>query len=233
MVTTTVISQSLQPLVAEGEGFSNDMGIRADGVVPNEVRALPEFDVGVSNTLVLHNQSPGLRSFGTQRDPSDTLTYSTRQQSIAPAHRHNQTPIAWSTWRTPDDQFPGLSIPTHIPTFPARGTIALRQMPNPVAQNNANYIIRTLRTFPQRMLRRATFPPFIHQPWPTDSNGFIIDGPEPIANCMSIAQIFASRTPESTAFVWRTIRAEQQRLVDEVRPFIDLEICFSFRLRCS
>jgi hypothetical protein len=224
MVTATTTSQSLQPLIAEGEGFSNDVSMRADGLVATELQALSGFDVGISNTLV---QSPGLRSFGGQLNPSDTLTYSSRQHSIAPgrtALHHSQTAMVWSKWRIPDDQFTALSFPTHIPTFPACGTITIRKMPNPVAQNNANYIIRTLRTFPQRMLRRATFPPFIHQPWPKDSNGFNIDAPEPMANCMSIAQIFASRTPENNAFVWRTIRAEQQRLVDEVC----LEVRFSF-----
>jgi hypothetical protein len=189
--------------------------------------ALPEFDIGTSNTLV---QSSSLRSFDSQRNPSDTLTYSPRPQS---ANHHNQMTMSWSTWRTPDGQFPALSLSTYIPTFPTCGPMALRKMPNQVAQNNANYIIRALRTFPQRMLRRVTFPPFIHRPWPTDLNGFIIDAPEPMANCMSIAQIFASQTLENTAFVWRTIRAEQQRLVDKVFPFIDPKSCFPSLRLCS
>jgi hypothetical protein len=39
----------------------------------------------------------------------------------------------------------------------------------------------------------------------------------PLANCISIAHMFNSRTANSVELVWRTIESERHRLVEEVR----------------
>ncbi|UKZ82669.1 hypothetical protein TrVFT333_010463 [Trichoderma virens FT-333] len=41
--------------------------------------------------------------------------------------------------------------------------------------------------------------------------------PETLANCMSIAQIYATRTPETKPFLWRMIGAELQRFQGEAQ----------------
>lgn len=82
-----------------------------------------------------------------------------------------------------------------------------------IALFTASHIVQTLRAFPIMMLRKETFPPFIHP----CSYGSL---PEPLASCMSIAQIFSSRTVETSPFVWRTIRAEQKHLFDKVCLYI-------------
>lgn len=190
------------------------------GFDPSDTQVLSRSGIG-NSALV---QSPGLRAFTSQRSPPDALTYLPRTRSIASSRTtnyDNDMAMSWPIWITPNDQFQS-SLSLYTPTFPTSRPMALRKMSNQVAENSANYIIRALRSFPQRMLRRATFPPFIHRPWPTDSDGFVIDEHEPVANCMSIAQMFTSRTPQNSAFVWRTIRAEQQRLVDKVFTCIDL-----------
>lgn len=74
----------------------------------------------------------------------------------------------------------------------------------------AGLLSQAISAFPQMMLRRQTFPPFIHAHWHLPSL------PETLANCMSIAQLFATRTTETRPFLWRTIGIEVKRLQDEV-----------------
>lgn len=74
----------------------------------------------------------------------------------------------------------------------------------------ASLLSQAISAFPQMMLRRQTFPPFIHAHWHLPSL------PETLANCMSIAQLFATRTAETRPFLWRTIGIEVKRLQDEV-----------------
>lgn len=80
----------------------------------------------------------------------------------------------------------------------------------------AKLVLQTLYAFPQMMLRRKTFPPFIHPHWHESCL------PEILANCMSIAQLFAARTPETRSFLWRTINAEEQRFRENVRTPVEL-----------
>ncbi|WAO96876.1 Zn(2)-C6 fungal-type domain-containing protein [Fusarium falciforme] len=82
----------------------------------------------------------------------------------------------------------------------------------------AKLVLQTLYAFPQMMLRRKTFPPFIHPQWHEPCL------PEALANCMSIAQLFAARTPETRAFLWRTINTEEQRFRENYMSFSAREI---------
>jgi hypothetical protein len=89
----------------------------------------------------------------------------------------------------------------------------------PLAQHSANIVIRALRTFPTMMLRKETFPWFIHQqshllnpPSNEDRNL-----PEALSTCMGIAQIYASGSTETKSFAWRTMRAHCQRAMDDLQ----------------
>ncbi|UPL00162.1 hypothetical protein LCI18_011096 [Fusarium solani-melongenae] len=82
----------------------------------------------------------------------------------------------------------------------------------------AKLVLQTLYAFPQMMLRRKTFPPFIHPQWHEPCL------PETLANCMGIAQLFAARTPETRAFLWRTINTEEQRFRENYMGFSAREI---------
>ncbi|KAK1471136.1 hypothetical protein CCUS01_06250 [Colletotrichum cuscutae] len=82
--------------------------------------------------------------------------------------------------------------------------------PKPAANGSANMIKQALRSYPEMMLRRSTFPPFIHQY--QDKSHL----PEPLANCMGIAILFVSRNPDTTSFLWQSIRKEQDRNLSEV-----------------
>lgn len=81
---------------------------------------------------------------------------------------------------------------------------------NPAANGSANVIKQALRSYPQMMLRRSTFPPFIH---PYQDKSHL---PEPLSNCMGIAMLFVSRNPDTSPFLWQSIRREQDRNLNEV-----------------
>ena len=80
----------------------------------------------------------------------------------------------------------------------------------PLAQQSAELVMEAICAIPEQMTRRVTFPPFIHPHWNRT------DLPEPLAVCMRIAQMFASRTSDIKPFIWRTIRAEQRHALDQV-----------------
>ena len=91
----------------------------------------------------------------------------------------------------------------------------------PHAQHNAELIIQSLRSFPTMMLRRETFPWFIHPQSQLVLGSRDAALPEALSNCMSIAQMFASRTFETKNFLRQTIKAEYCRFTFEVRfPFM-------------
>lgn len=108
-----------------------------------------------------------------------------------------------------------------------------------ICQRNActlesHLICETLKgqimSFVSMMRDGKTLPPFIYPPCrfcdgPTDCpSAFNMAHdclPEPLAVCMSILQMHATKSSKTAAFIWRTINMEQQRLYKEVR------ICFT------
>lgn len=121
-----------------------------------------------------------------------------------------------SACTTRNDPFQVLSAPASLTPQPNSAFLARLRMSDPVSQHSATLVVQTLRAFPQMMLRRQTFPPFVHPHWHRPSTATSTAVPEPLANCMSVAHIFASLTSETKPFLWRTIRAEQRRFIDEV-----------------
>lgn len=81
---------------------------------------------------------------------------------------------------------------------------------SPSSKHAAVLISDILSAFPHRMLRRQTFPPFIHAHWHSPTL------PEELASCVSISQLFSTRTSETRSFLWRTVEAEEQRFRDKV-----------------
>lgn len=85
-----------------------------------------------------------------------------------------------------------------------------------------------ITSFIQMMTDTKTLPPFIYPPCryydeltscPSAFNMAHDCLPEPLAICHSILQMHAAKTAKTTAFVWRTIKMEQQRLYNEVCSF--------------
>jgi hypothetical protein len=90
-------------------------------------------------------------------------------------------------------------------------TLTALKQSSPEAEASATILMHCIRSYPQMMLRRQTFPPFIHPHWHMERL------PENLVNCMSIAQLFVTRTLENSPFLWRTIDNEVSRFKNEVR----------------
>ncbi|KIW48328.1 hypothetical protein, variant [Exophiala oligosperma] len=141
-------------------------------------------------------------------EPSATSSSSQQRLMHEIQGRNTYDDRLWSKFFFPSDPYASWSVYGDAEKWVMQPIY----MPSSVSQTHASRVVRMLRSFPRMMLRRETFPPFIHT-----HQGH--DLPEPIANCMSIAQIFCSRNTVNGAFVWRTIRAEQDRLVREMHRF--------------
>ncbi|KAF2805755.1 uncharacterized protein BDZ99DRAFT_524706 [Mytilinidion resinicola] len=98
--------------------------------------------------------------------------------------------------------------------------IVRRKMARSGSEMCSHFLIRIIRSYPEMMLRRETFPPFIHPQYRT-VGGFL---PETLANCMSVAQMFTTRTKESKGFMWRTIQMERDRVLTHLHQFDDREL---------
>jgi hypothetical protein len=87
------------------------------------------------------------------------------------------------------------------------------------------YVTSTLRSYPMKMvLNDRRLPPFIHpQLCALATNGSQVRDqletttPHPLAVCASIMRMYSAKSRASSAFIWRTIQMEQQRL--------ELEVC--------
>lgn len=104
---------------------------------------------------------------------------------------------------------------TKQPLLREEGLFICMPRSDPVAQQNATYILQMIRPYPSMMTRKDTLPPFIHSCLGSSDLGLAF--PEPLANCLSIARMFVWRTPETRDFVWKTIWAEQRRLAEKVQ----------------
>jgi hypothetical protein len=135
----------------------------------------------------------------------------------APYGVKDQQLASWCTWTR---RGVSLAVVTENPAVDLDPSLLAgikTQLPH--AQHNANLVIQSLRSFPTMMLRRDTFPWFIHphsQLFSKPSRDVL---PRALSTCMSIAQMFASRTPETKSFLWSTIKTEYRRFLVEVRNF--------------
>ena len=135
--------------------------------------------------------------------------------SVVPCDGSGQQPRSWCIWMQPGA---ALSIMTENPMMRQNAnSMQLLQVERPHAQHSADLIIQALRTLPMMMLRRETFPWFIHPHAHFSSKTSKAVLPEVLSTCMSVAHMFASRTSETKPFIWRTIKAEHRRSTMEVR----------------
>lgn len=131
---------------------------------------------------------------------------------------------AWSqqTVLRDGEQIPALVRPTHISEQPDSSFLSQISMSDPIAHCTANVVMRMLRAFPQMMLRRETFPPFVHAHWHRHSHDNSTESalPTPLVSCMGIAQVFASQNLETRPFLWRSIQMEQRSAAEKVDPVL-------------
>jgi hypothetical protein len=114
---------------------------------------------------------------------------------------------------------PGPTYSLQYPFEDSSRCMRRRKLINPHVQTHATLIIQILSSFPAMMLRKETFPPFIHPRSFSSVPGKEYEMPEALVNCMSIAQLFKTRTKENSRFLWKSIRMEHERLWHEVCNF--------------
>ncbi|KPA39168.1 atp-dependent dna helicase pif1 [Fusarium langsethiae] len=119
-----------------------------------------------------------------------------------------------SFWNVSKD----LQISMPQKSLSAKGDLTRVSNHLPSLQHASRVVMQMLYAYPRMMLRRQTFPPFIHPHWHQEHL------PEALGNCMSISQLFASRTPETMPFLWKIIAAEQDRFRDKLSTFNPWEV---------
>ena len=162
----------------------------------------------------------GARDFSTvtaapltnKADPCDTWAW---PYSFIQPRMGQVAQAPWSTWTTNIANYPTPYTPNLNDMFSLsqRRCLALLQPSSHVVQHNTHLMVQALRAYPLMMLRRETLPPFIHPHWHRQSSPAL---PDPLSNCMSIAQMYAFRSEETKPFLWRTIKAEDERFTSQV-----------------
>lgn len=126
------------------------------------------------------------------------------------------THLPWSAQSPPDGRLSALTGPTHVTERLYSDFLVPVPISDPVSKFTANVVMEMLCAFPQMMLRRETFPPFIHGHWYCPSGSMASALPKPLVNCMGLAQVFASHNLETRSFLWRTVREEQRSSAEKV-----------------
>lgn len=173
------------------------------------------------NGLLLTSRSPALDEFlnidgllaGDETGPMQPPMLP--EVAVAPYEVLDFQSQSWCGWMRRGVALSGLTENTLLQSNvnPA----ATLQPERPIALYNANLVIQSLRSFPAMMLRRETFPWFIHRQSQLLSMSSPTALPEALSDCMSIAQMFALRTPETRPFIWQAIRTQYMRWCNEVR----------------
>ena len=129
---------------------------------------------------------------------------------------HDQQTASWCAWMRGNVSLAVVTENSAAKSSSNMNFLALQPW-RPHAQHNADIIIQSLRSFPTMMLRRETFPWFIHPHSQLLSQSSDDTLPEALSHCMSIAHMFASRTSETRLFLRQIIGAEYRRFKVEVR----------------
>ncbi|MCJ1475116.1 hypothetical protein MMC13_003776 [Lambiella insularis] len=200
--------------------FANDLGVNNAqaqifdnnkhqplGLIPQEspLKQLPTFD----ELLALEDDTLDQDQFPTE-------------VSLALHDTPDQQPGSWCAWTRGNVS---LAVVTEDPLMRSNSTaLEVLQPERPHAQHNADIIIHSLRSFPTMMLRRETFPWFIHPHSQLLSESAEAVLPKALSICMSIAQMFASRTSETKYFLRQTIGAEHGRFMSEMYFMTEFEL---------
>ena len=173
----------------------------------------PIIDLGIPQSLL--NESLTLDEVLLTTDHASNQHQTFEDVTMTPYDKLGQKSGSWCEWM---HKGVSLSVVTEKAIAePNSNLLATFQDKRPHAQHNADIIIQSLRSFPTMMLRRETFPWFIHPLSHLLSKQAGATLPEALSSCMSIVQMFASRTPETKHLLSRAIRIEYRRFLVEVR----------------
>ncbi|KAI1295715.1 hypothetical protein F5Y03DRAFT_302449 [Xylaria venustula] len=108
-----------------------------------------------------------------------------------------------------------LNIPLFTPVNISLGLFQNRASVEPHKAHAASLFRRTLGSYAFMLLRRENLPPFIcphAYEWAEEQSNNPL---EALVNCTSLVQMFHARTPTNRGFIWRLIRLEQERLLQQ------------------
>ncbi|KAH6884269.1 hypothetical protein B0T10DRAFT_493834 [Thelonectria olida] len=205
------------------ECFYNVRGQRRS--VATVPRAQPSSYLSMGNRPITETHRTGF-TFGCDAEQLITLDPETTDRAIfgqVEGQPQTSTLNEWASDEPPDFGSCFLLIRAHAPDEGVIQQMASKDLTrlsyqSPTLKQAARLIVQALSAFPQMMLRRETFPPFIHPYWHQQSL------PEKLASCMSISQLFVSRTPDTRPFLWRVIEAEEMRFRNECESLSALEL---------
>jgi hypothetical protein len=163
---------------------------------------LPPHVDQVSKELlpILHTPDFSLDDFMT----FETLSPFENTSYVQDLEQHHHEAPAWCTWSRGE-----VSLTVLYETSLASADFMIPWLnERPHAQHNANLMIQSLRSLPTMMLRTETFPWSIHRYSYNTAEGKL---PEALSTCMSVAQLFTMRTPETKGFLWSTMRNEYRQ----------------------
>ncbi|PQE26034.1 C6 finger domain-containing protein [Rutstroemia sp. NJR-2017a BBW] len=141
--------------------------------------------------------------------------------------------------------FSNVPLLAHSPVLRAPRAFSPKRQRYPKVSLTRKYVICTIKAYPQMLLTGKELPPFIHTELQSSSTSVgltTIRNPstDPLAICLSITAMWTVKNTHNTAFIWRSIRSEQERLFEECFTFDDHNavaalqaICIYFLLRLS
>ena len=190
--------------------FEDDMAGNDDELQFVSGNDNPSIDLSMQNSSL-----EGLDGIFAFDDYTSVQRQRVADVSEAPYGKLDQNSGSWCDWMC---RRVSLSVVTSSSIENSNSNpLAILQMERPHAQHSADIIIQALRSLPTMMIRRETFPWFIHRLSNLLSKPTKDALPEALSACMGIAQMFASRTPETKHLLSRAIRVEYRRFMDEVR----------------
>jgi hypothetical protein len=94
-----------------------------------------------------------------------------------------------------------------------------KEAPHQELSLNRKYVLVNLKNYPRMMLStsRDGMPPFVHSKRPSQDCSDDPSLPGPLARCAGIVAMWSVRTKHNSVHIWKAVRTEQERLLQEVR----------------
>lgn len=205
-----------------------------DGTLLQPVDNHPPVDLGAQAYFL--NESQTLDELLEFDDYTSGQLQNASDVSVALYNKLDPQLPSWCTWTRGGFS---VSLVTETSVVGVDSNIlTILQRERPHALHSVNLIIQSLRSFPTMMLRRETFPWFIHPQSHLLSKPAKAALPESLSTCMSIAQLFALRTSETKYFLWCSIRTEYRRFTNEKQHMSIFELlaalqaCMIYLIMC-
>ncbi|EED21996.1 conserved hypothetical protein [Talaromyces stipitatus ATCC 10500] len=99
---------------------------------------------------------------------------------------------------------------------------------------NRKYVLVNLRSYPRMMLSasRNGMPPFVHSYHLSYDCADNTSLPEPLARCAGIVAMWSVKSKHNSMHIWKAIRSEQERLLQESSVYNDWDALAALQAMC-